>query len=184
MKIDVKKIEGFDTMSAEEKLNALLGYEIEEPKHDESAEITKYKTLISKANAEAAKYKDELRAKQTAPRTRGNCKRNCRITARRNVYRPTRQISWQPVSTRKRQASWQNHFPKGCRMNSLHRQSLSSKHRNRRFFPKQSTSSRHCPWVLPRRQTMQNRRRLQICVDISDSNNTTKGNSKLWQLLL
>lgn len=65
MKIDVKKIEGFDAMSAEEKLNALLGYEIEEPKHDESAEITKYKTLISKANAEAAKYKDELRAKQT-----------------------------------------------------------------------------------------------------------------------
>lgn len=63
-KIDTSKIEGFDAMSAEDKLNALLGYEIEEPKTD-SAEINKYKNLVSKANAEAAKYKDELRAKQT-----------------------------------------------------------------------------------------------------------------------
>ena len=65
MKVDVTKIEGFGAMSAEEKVNALLGYEIDEPKKDDSAEITKYKTLISKANAEAAKWKDELRAKQT-----------------------------------------------------------------------------------------------------------------------
>lgn len=64
-KIDTHKIEGFDNMSADDKLNALLGYEFEEPKKDDSAEITKYKTLISKANAEAARYKEELRSKQT-----------------------------------------------------------------------------------------------------------------------
>jgi hypothetical protein len=64
-KIDVTKIPDFDKMSVEEKMNALLGYEFGEPNHDDSAEINKYKTLISKANAEAAKYKDELRAKQT-----------------------------------------------------------------------------------------------------------------------
>ena len=32
MKIDVSKIEGFDAMSAEDKLAALMGYEFEEPK--------------------------------------------------------------------------------------------------------------------------------------------------------
>lgn len=62
-KIDTTKIEGFDAMSADEKVAALLAYE--EPQKDENAEITKYKNLVSKANAEAARYKDELRAKQT-----------------------------------------------------------------------------------------------------------------------
>ena len=63
-RIDVTKIEGFDTMSTEEKLNALLGLEIEEPKKD-YAEINHYKQLISKANAEAADYRKQLRDKQT-----------------------------------------------------------------------------------------------------------------------
>lgn len=63
-RIDVSKIEGFDTMSTEEKLNALLGLEIEEPKKDD-AEINHYKQLISKANAEAADYRKQLRDKQT-----------------------------------------------------------------------------------------------------------------------
>ena len=63
-KIDVTKIEGFDTMSAEDKLNALLNYEMEEPKRDET-EINHYKQLISKANAEAADYRKQLRDKQT-----------------------------------------------------------------------------------------------------------------------
>lgn len=54
-----KKIEGFDTMSAEEKLNALLGMDYSNDSED------KLKQLISKANAEASKYKEELRAKQT-----------------------------------------------------------------------------------------------------------------------
>ena len=63
-KIDVTKIEGFDAMSAEDKVNALLGYEIEEPKKDD-AEINRYKQLISKANAEAADYRKQLREKQT-----------------------------------------------------------------------------------------------------------------------
>ena len=63
-KIDVTKIEGFDSMSAEDKVNALLGFEIAEPKNDE-AEINRYKQLISKANAEAADYRKQLRDKQT-----------------------------------------------------------------------------------------------------------------------
>ena len=44
MKIDTSKIENFESMSAEEKLNALMGYEFEEPKPtDNNAEITKLK---------------------------------------------------------------------------------------------------------------------------------------------
>lgn len=65
-KIDVSKIEGFDAMSAEDKLAALLGYEFETPAApDNSAEIDRYKAAVSKANAEAASYKQQLREKQT-----------------------------------------------------------------------------------------------------------------------
>ena len=61
MKIDVTKIEGYDKMSAEEKLKALEEFEIEEPKSDDP----KLKSALDKATAEAAKYKKELREKQT-----------------------------------------------------------------------------------------------------------------------
>lgn len=65
-KIDVSKIDGFNAMSAEDKLNALLGYEFETPAApDNSAEIDRYKAAVSKANAEAASYKQQLREKQT-----------------------------------------------------------------------------------------------------------------------
>lgn len=93
-KIDTTKIEGFDSMSAEEKLSAVLGYEFEEPKTD-NAEINKYKTLISKANAEAAKYKDELRAKQTeAERAEADRLENeKKLQDELNAYRTKERIS-------------------------------------------------------------------------------------------
>ena len=64
-KIDPKNIEGFESMSAEEKLNALLGYEFEAPKADESAELTRVRNALNKASSEAAEYKKALRDKQT-----------------------------------------------------------------------------------------------------------------------
>lgn len=60
MKIDTTQIENYDTMSAEEKLAALEGYEFEEPTQD-----NKWKEAVNKATAEAAKYKKELREKQS-----------------------------------------------------------------------------------------------------------------------
>lgn len=64
MKIDVSKIEGFEAMSAEDKLAALMGYEFEAPKADET-EINKLKAALSKANGEAADWKRQFRDKQT-----------------------------------------------------------------------------------------------------------------------
>lgn len=65
-KIDVSKIEGFEEMSAEDKVKAVLAYEFEEPKApDTNAEITKLKTALSKANSESAEWKRQFREKQT-----------------------------------------------------------------------------------------------------------------------
>lgn len=61
MKIDVTKIEGYESMSAEDKLKALEEYEFDENPKDEN----KWKELVNKATAEASKYKKELREKQT-----------------------------------------------------------------------------------------------------------------------
>lgn len=64
MKIDTTKIEGFENMTAEEKLAALQNYEFaEEPV--QTNDVSKLKTLLSKANSEAKSYKDQLRAKQS-----------------------------------------------------------------------------------------------------------------------
>ena len=57
-KIDTTKIEGYDTMSAEDKLKALEGYEYE----DNSSELEKQKNLLSKANSEAADWKKKYNA--------------------------------------------------------------------------------------------------------------------------
>ena len=66
MKVDVSKIEGFNDMSAEDKLNAVLAYEFDEPKApDGNAEITKLKAALSKANSESAEWKRQFREKQT-----------------------------------------------------------------------------------------------------------------------
>lgn len=64
-KIDPSKIEGFDGMTAEDKVAALLGQEIEVEAPTESTEITKLKKSLSNANSEAAEYKRQLREKQT-----------------------------------------------------------------------------------------------------------------------
>lgn len=62
MKIDVAKIEGYETMTAEEKLAALEQYEFE----DNSADVGKLKNLLNKANSEAADYKHKLQEKMSA----------------------------------------------------------------------------------------------------------------------
>lgn len=52
-KIDTTKIEGYDTMTPEQKLAALEAFEYE----DYAAEAEKYKNQASKANSEAADWK-------------------------------------------------------------------------------------------------------------------------------
>lgn len=59
MKIDTTKIENFENLSAEEKLNAILNYEIE------VEDTTKLKNALNKATSEASEFKKALREKQT-----------------------------------------------------------------------------------------------------------------------
>ena len=66
MKIDTTKIEGFDEMSVEDKLKALTEFEFEAPApKDNSEEVNKLKTALSKANSDAAEWKRQFREKQT-----------------------------------------------------------------------------------------------------------------------
>ena len=66
MKIDTAKIDGFDEMSVEDKLKALTEFEFETPApKDNSDEVTKLKTALSKANSDAAEWKRQFREKQT-----------------------------------------------------------------------------------------------------------------------
>lgn len=60
-KIDVKAIEGYENMTAEEKLAALEGFELPDP------DFTGYvkKDLLDRANSEAAAFKRQLREKMT-----------------------------------------------------------------------------------------------------------------------
>lgn len=64
MKIDVSRIEGYEQMSAEDKLKALEAYEFEAPKAD-NEEVNKLKSALSKANSDAAEWKRQFREKQT-----------------------------------------------------------------------------------------------------------------------
>lgn len=64
-KVDTTKIEGFDSMSAEDKLSALLTYEFEAPKADESDELKRVRKALNDASSEAANYKRALREKQS-----------------------------------------------------------------------------------------------------------------------
>jgi hypothetical protein len=61
-RIDVSKIEGYEEMSAEDKLNALLGYEFEVSKSDTDEKL---KEALSKANTQAAEWKRKFRETQT-----------------------------------------------------------------------------------------------------------------------
>ena len=66
MKIDTSTIENYEQMSAEDKLAALEAYEFEAPApKDNSDEVTKLKTALSKANSDAAEWKRQFREKQT-----------------------------------------------------------------------------------------------------------------------
>jgi len=56
-KIDVSTIEGYDTMSIEDKVAALEGFEF----NDNAEELAKQKNAVSKANSEAAEYKRKMR---------------------------------------------------------------------------------------------------------------------------
>ena len=59
-RVDVTKIDGYEDMTAEQKLEAVLNYEVEATNTEE----TKYKNLLNKANSEAAEYKRKLKELQ------------------------------------------------------------------------------------------------------------------------
>lgn len=59
-KVDTSKIPGFEGMSVEEKLNAVLSFEFQP-----DTERDRLKSALDKASSEAAEYKRQLRAKQS-----------------------------------------------------------------------------------------------------------------------
>ena len=61
MKIDTTKIEGFESLSAEDKLKALMDFEFEAPKSED--DTNGLKKLLSDRNSEIKKLKDEIRSK-------------------------------------------------------------------------------------------------------------------------
>lgn len=68
-KIDTTKIEGYESMTAEQKIAALTEYELEEPQSGD-AEVERLRNSLSKANKDAAEYKRQLRAKQSEDEAR------------------------------------------------------------------------------------------------------------------
>lgn len=64
-RIDPSKIDGFDGMTAEEKVKALLGQEIEVENPADSADVVRLKNAYNKACEEAGNYRKQLREKQT-----------------------------------------------------------------------------------------------------------------------
>lgn len=72
MKVDVTKIENFETMTDAEKLEAVLNFDMEIPQAEpvkNDGEIMKYKEAFNKASSEVAEYKRQLKAKETAEET-------------------------------------------------------------------------------------------------------------------
>lgn len=61
-KIDTRKIKGYDSMSVEEKLEALTAYEFDETRSDDG-EVERLRNALSKANSEVADAKRQLRSK-------------------------------------------------------------------------------------------------------------------------
>lgn len=61
MKIDISKIEGYEAMTAEEKLAALEAFDMPEPDYTGWVK----KDLLEKANSEAAGFKKQLREKMS-----------------------------------------------------------------------------------------------------------------------
>lgn len=65
MKVDVSKIDGYESMSVEDKIKALEGYEFEDPKQNDDGEVKKLKEALSKSNSEAASWKRQLHEKMS-----------------------------------------------------------------------------------------------------------------------
>ena len=90
MKIDTTRIEGYAEMTAEDKLKALEEFEFEAPApKDNSDEVTKLKTALSKANSDAAEWKRQFREKQTEAE-RAEAERQEREAAVENELRELR----------------------------------------------------------------------------------------------
>lgn len=70
MKIDVTKIENYEAMTPEEKLDAVLNYEFEAPAPVEAkaddGEVTKLKQRLNEVTSESANYRRQLHEKMTA----------------------------------------------------------------------------------------------------------------------
>ena len=64
VKLDTSRIDGWDNLSAEDKVKALLEQEIE-VEQTESADAIRLKNALNKACEEAASYKKALREKQS-----------------------------------------------------------------------------------------------------------------------
>lgn len=77
MRIDVTKIEGYESLSVEEKLAALESYEYDDHAA-ELADLAKYKDATDKATHEAAELKKQLKAAQELQKT-GNSKADSTI---------------------------------------------------------------------------------------------------------
>ena len=65
VKFDPNKIDGFEKMTADEKVAALLGQEIEVDAPMEQSEVIKLKNAYNKVCEEAGNYRKQLREKQT-----------------------------------------------------------------------------------------------------------------------
>lgn len=90
MRIDVTKIEGYESLSVEEKLAALEAYEYDDHS-TEIADLDKYKDAVTKANHEAAELKKQVKALQDQQKT-GNNKADTTIAElQRQVADLTRQ---------------------------------------------------------------------------------------------
>ena len=72
MKVDVKKIENYESMTDAEKLEAVLNFDMEVPQAEpvkDDAETMRLKEAFNKASSEVAEYKRQLKAKETAEET-------------------------------------------------------------------------------------------------------------------
>lgn len=97
-KIDVTKIDGFENLDAEAKVNALLNYEYEVPtpaKESDDGLTARLKEALDKASAQAADYKRQLREKQTADEAAEAEKKEAfdKLSAELNTLRRERTVS-------------------------------------------------------------------------------------------
>ena len=94
-KVNTESIEGFNEMSTEDKLNALLNYEYEAPKQDESAELKRVREALNKASSDCASYKKQLRDKQTEAEREAadRLERENALQEELNAYRTRERIS-------------------------------------------------------------------------------------------